>query len=194
MSFKLNSAGGSDLLAVTASNGLTISGGGINLYGLNGSVPFTGNGNFDLMSYVGTIQGSGYTGLSILNGLSNQQYTFGTSGGYLTLSVTGAPAWTGSSSTSSNWSDSANWQNGTPNSSSILVFDGTTRTTTNNNIANAAFAGLRFNNGAGAFTLSGGSVTLTGNVQNYSPNTQTINLPSSCRAVRKRSWPRADRS
>ena len=177
VNFKFNPAGGNDLLAVTASNGLTINYGGVNLYGLNGSAPFTGNGIFDIMSYAGSIQGNGVSGLSVLNALSNQMYTFGTSNGYLTLSVTGAPSWIGGSGSSSNWSDAANWQNGVPNPASMAVFDGTARTNTTNDIPNATFAGLRFNNGAGAFTLSGGSVTLTGGVQNFSPNLQTINLP-----------------
>ncbi len=177
INFKFNPAGGNDLLAVTAANGLTINTAGVNLYALNGSAPFTGNGTFDLMSYSGAIQGTGVSGLSVLNGLSNQMYTFGTSNGYLTLSVTGAPSWNGGSTSTSNWSDAANWQNGVPNSSSMAVFDGTVRLNANNDIPNAAFAGLRFNNGAGAFTLSGGSVTLSGNVQNFSPNTQTVNLP-----------------
>jgi len=93
--------------------------------------------------------------------------------------------WTGGGS-SGNWSDSGNWSGGTPVSSGYaeLVFAGSSRTTTTNNLGNWRDVGrIQFASGAGSFTLGGdtfGFVAYAGSgeqqiVQN-SGNTQTIGV------------------
>jgi hypothetical protein len=96
--------------------------------------------------------------------------------------------WTGGSGSSDNWSDAANWQPGSTNAPPLandaLFFDGNTRTSPNNDFtAGTAFDGITFNNAAGAFTLGGNSVLLSGNISgitmgvtNNSSSAQMVNL------------------
>lgn len=76
------------------------------------------------------------------------------------------------------WSDAANWGGTLPKFSRPLIFDTGNGLTTNTNDfpAGQSFKGIRFLSGAGAFTLSGNSITLTGDVLNSSTGTQTIAL------------------
>ena len=83
----------------------------------------------------------------------------------------------GTAAARANWSNAGNWTNGAPASTDILRFDGSTQLATNNNQSDASYAGMLFYTTAGAFTQSGNGVTLTGPITNYSPNTQTLNLP-----------------
>jgi len=84
--------------------------------------------------------------------------------------------WTGGG-TDNNWQPAANW-NTSPVADDTLTFAGSTRlSNTNNYPANTSFRDLIFNSGAGAFTLAGNTVTLTGDIANNSANTQTVNLP-----------------
>lgn len=75
------------------------------------------------------------------------------------------------------WSDGANWGGTAPElTGDDLRFAGSTRLTPANDLTGASFGFLVFNSGAGAFTLSGNSITLTGNITNSSTSLQTINL------------------
>ena len=77
-----------------------------------------------------------------------------------------------------NWSNNLNWDSDSlPNYGSPLSFGGSTGLTSNNDGATSSIVGITFNSGAGAFTLSGSSVTLGGNITNNSATAQTINLP-----------------
>ena len=77
-----------------------------------------------------------------------------------------------------NWSDNLNWDSDTaPAYGTLLTFAGSTGLTSNNNGATSSIVGITFNSGAGAFTLSGSSVTLGGNITNSSTTAQTIDLP-----------------
>jgi len=76
-----------------------------------------------------------------------------------------------------NWSTADNWGGTAPSAGHTLKFAGSTRLNNTNDLAaNTTFAGLSFESGAGAFTLNGNAVALSGNVSNASANTQTINL------------------
>ena len=78
-----------------------------------------------------------------------------------------------------NWADGPNWlADSAPVSGNSLTFGGTANTTTsfNNIAADTPFAGITFDNTAGAFTLSGNRVTLGGNVVNNDGDLQTLNL------------------
>ncbi|EDY17940.1 autotransporter-associated beta strand repeat protein [Chthoniobacter flavus Ellin428] len=76
-----------------------------------------------------------------------------------------------------NWQTAANWN--TPSAAGhTLSFAGTTRLSNTNNFpTNTSFADLMFNAGAGAFTLTGNAITLTGNITNNVTYPQTVNLP-----------------
>jgi autotransporter-associated beta strand protein len=88
-------------------------------------------------------------------------------------SITQSTTWTGQG-TSSNWSNSNDWASA-PSDGNSLIFDGTARTSNSNNTLTSV-GSLTFRDTAGAFTLSGNALTVTGGITNYSTNTQTINL------------------
>ena len=88
----------------------------------------------------------------------------------------GNTVWTGT--TSANWSVASNWSGGaTPLNFATLAFNTATTTAPNNDLSNFTLGGLLFNSGASAFTLSGNSAKLAGDILNNSTSTQTINLP-----------------
>jgi len=78
-----------------------------------------------------------------------------------------------------NWNNAANWSGNVPAPATnyALQFAGTTRLTPSNDFpALSNFGLITFNSGAGAFTLSGNSITLNNNIVNSSSSLQTINL------------------
>jgi autotransporter-associated beta strand protein len=86
-----------------------------------------------------------------------------------------------------NWSTARNWVGDTaPVANDALQFDGFARLTPANDFtANTAFNGLTFTASAGAFTLSGNTITLGGDIaDNTAVLTQTINLPLVLSATR----------
>ncbi len=85
--------------------------------------------------------------------------------------------WDGGFGSSDQWSRKQNWNNNDLNPGDDIVFAGTTRlTNTNDTTAATSYASITFNNTAGAFTLSGDSITLGGSVTNNDADVQTINL------------------
>jgi autotransporter-associated beta strand protein len=86
--------------------------------------------------------------------------------------------WTGTTGPTFNWNDATNWGGTLPVSTRALIFDTSNGLTTNNNdfAANKQFKGIAFQASAGAFTLTGNAVNLTGDVTNSSTATQTISL------------------
>jgi autotransporter-associated beta strand protein len=85
------------------------------------------------------------------------------------------------------WLTGGNWDADTaPSALDLLIFDGVTRLTPDNNFsAGTQFNGITFNAGAGAFTLGGNGIVLgtpltgvpsSGNITNSSSSLQTINL------------------
>jgi autotransporter-associated beta strand protein len=130
------------------------------------------------------ISGTSFTDSSVTSGNIYYYTIFATtpSGDTATVPELAAGAgfqvvtWTGGD-TDNNWQSAANW-NTTPVANDTLTFAGSTRlSNTNNYPANTSFRDLIFNSGAGAFTLAGNAVTLTGGVANNGANTQTVNLP-----------------
>ena len=84
--------------------------------------------------------------------------------------------WTGGGA-DNNWQTAANWITA-PAAGHTLAFAGTTRlSNTNNYAANTSFGSLLFNSAAGAFTLAGNAITLTGDVASNSTATQTVSIP-----------------
>ena len=174
----------SDQLIVTATDGLNLNGGEFRLYQAGTTAPFDTLGTYNLIRYAGWLQGSGIGALSIdpTTETGNRLYTFGTNGGWVTLTIAGqGTAWVGNNSAL--WSDPGNWGGGTTvPTNGFAVFTGNSRLDTTNDLANARFSGITFDAGAGSFTLNSAlaganTVTVQGDVVNLSPNTQTINLP-----------------
>ena len=87
--------------------------------------------------------------------------------------------WSGGGN-NNNWTTASNWVGGTaPAPNDLLVFDTFARLTPTNDYPGATqFNGITFGPSAGAFTLSGNSITLGGNFIDNTPLlTQTVNLP-----------------
>lgn len=155
-----------DRITVTGSNGLTIQGGQLNING--GTSQFTTNGVYNLIGYSGTIAGNGVSGLSV-NGLNKsvtKNYTFGTSGGFVTLSVTNSGTvqnfW--NANADGNWSLAGNWIPGVPNAVGAFVGfgGGGTEITADRTITvNGSFTAgtLAFNGAANSksYTLAAGT-------------------------------------
>ncbi len=87
--------------------------------------------------------------------------------------ISNISTWNGGGSTI-NWSSSSNWDTA-PIDGSNLVFAGTTRLSDTNDSLSSA-ASITFASGAGAFTLSGSALSISGGVTNNSTNPQTISL------------------
>ncbi len=84
-----------------------------------------------------------------------------------------------------NWTTADNWGGTAPVATNSLIFEGSTRLTPSNNFAAATnFAGITFNSGSSAFTLSGNSISLGGDVTNNSSNLQTISIAMALTANR----------
>lgn len=95
------------------------------------------------------------------------------------------PVWTGGGTPNGSsqlaWSDAANWGGTAVAAGKTLTFatGAAPGSTSNYNdfANNTQFTGITFNTGTAAFTLSGNTVNLTGDVVNNSTNTQTISNP-----------------
>ena len=88
-----------------------------------------------------------------------------------------ARTWTGGGT--ANWSSPANWQERTaPSGPTALVFDGTTQTTSTNDLAAGLLAtDIQFPATTGNFTQGGSKIRLTGDLENLSLNMQTLAMP-----------------
>jgi len=91
----------------------------------------------------------------------------------------GVDTWTGGASVS--WSNSNNWNPlAIPVANDSLVFAGATQLSNTNDLAaGTRFNGLTFDASAGAFTLSGNTINLGGDIINNSAFAQTVALPLS---------------
>lgn len=87
--------------------------------------------------------------------------------------------WTGGGGADNNFSNSANWDNGTPSGSGAdqLYFGIAAGDTPFNNYNNGTqFQSFFFTSGAGAFNISGNFTNLYGRIENQSTTSQTISL------------------
>jgi len=83
--------------------------------------------------------------------------------------------WDGTGNTNANWSTKQNWGSNDLASGDTLIFGGTSRVTNTNDFTGFSFAGITFNNTAGAFVIGGNAFTLTGDITNNDADLQTIN-------------------
>ncbi|BCU78524.1 hypothetical protein llg_32390 [Luteolibacter sp. LG18] len=164
-----------DKVTVSATDGLTINGGQVNLNGGTGT--FTTNGVYNLIAYTGTIGGAGVSSLTLnsLNKSSTKNYTFGTSGGYVTLTVedSGAAETFWNVNADGNWTTNGNWTPAfAPSGTGALASfgGGGTEITANRTISvdgTITLGALSFNGAANgkSYTLAnGGGIIILSNV------------------------------
>jgi autotransporter-associated beta strand protein len=176
LKFDFTSSGSVDLISVANPNSLTINGGGISLFDTSGTNQFTTPGVYQLIGYSGVLNGSAGS-LSVLNPNNGFSYAFSTSGGFVDLTIAAANFWNGGGNPAFAWSNTANWSaSQAPTNGQPVIFAGTVGLSNTNDIASLNAAGITFQNTAGAFTLTGNSVQLSGPIVNSSAATQTIGL------------------
>ena len=115
-------------------------------------------------------------------------FTFSESTGQLTYGRVAVTTWDGGANPDANWSNNTNWDQ-TPVSNDLLVFAGAPPTIHSNDLdtdydtgtltpASFLVGGIRFDAGAGAYTLQGNAIDFGGkNVINNSTATQTLEMP-----------------
>lgn len=154
LDFEFNGTPLNDRVVISNASGLAINGGGFNLFAEGSTSRWTTPGTYNLLQYNGTLGGS-TANLSVLNPQNGLTYTFGSSGGFVTLTI-GTTAtfsnWT--PTTGGSWNTAANWSSGIPNATS----------------AGASFLGTL--TAPGAITLDGNKVV--GNLQFNNTNSYTI--------------------
>ncbi len=168
LNFEFNISPANDRIDVTSPGGLTINGGGFNLYAEGTTNAFSNVGNYNLIGYSGSIGGAGTGALAVLNPQAGKNYSFGASGTNVTLGISASGVisdWNvdagGSWNTVGNWTSVVpNGAGETANFSKVLIaaravtLDGT-----------KTLGGISFNGGASplgyAITAgSGGSLVL----------------------------------
>jgi fibronectin-binding autotransporter adhesin len=105
-----------DLAVVTTPSGLTINGGAFTLYSEGTTNPFGTTGTYNLVQYAGSILGSGVGSLTVSNPAAGKAYTFGESGGFVTLTVATSgllAQW--NVDAGGNWTTASNWTPSEPN-------------------------------------------------------------------------------
>jgi len=85
--FEFNTTPANDKIIVTTSGGLTINGGGFNLYNEGFTTAFATGGTYSLISYTGTLGGTGVGALSVLNPQPGKGYTFSTASNWVKLLI-----------------------------------------------------------------------------------------------------------
>jgi autotransporter-associated beta strand protein len=182
LAFEFSAAPTNDTLVVTNTAGLTLTNAaGFYLYTEGTTNAFSTPGTYNLIQYSGALVGSA-TNLTVLNPEAGRTYAVGVSGGWVILAI-GTTAdqnvWNGGSMTDANWQTPANWTSGVaPGVNAALTFAGSTQlANTNDYPAGTRFSGLVFDATAGAFSLYGNALKLTGPVINNSAQPQAVNLP-----------------
>lgn len=110
-----------DKVTVLNAGGLTINGGGVRLRADGTTNPWSTPGTYNLIAYSGTVGGAA-TNLTVLNPVGGLTYTFGASGGFVTLTIAsaGVPN-TWNADLSSTWSTGASWTTGVPGGAGVQV-------------------------------------------------------------------------
>jgi fibronectin-binding autotransporter adhesin len=154
-------------VTVTTAGGLTINGGQLNINGGTGT--FAAAGVYNLIGYSGSLTGAA-TNLSLnaTNQASGYTYTFGTAGGFITLTVAApsTPPGTWVSSAGGNWSTASNWSGSTvPNAAgstaTFATAPGLTASGTVSLDSSRTVGHMVFNSAVASYTLGAGGGTLT---------------------------------
>ena len=175
-----------DLVVVSGNDGLTINGGALTISGVAAGDPFSTNGTYNLFQYSGAVQGTGITALTVSNPAAGKAYTFGQSGGFVTLTI----GWSGviaewNVDANGNWGTASNWTPAEPNAATDTAYFGPKITAAHAVTLDAAktVGDVVFNNsnsytiaGANTLTIGDGSTAKTVQVSNGS---HTISAPVS---------------
>lgn len=116
LNYEFNTSPANDYINVTATNGLTLNGGGFNLFVEGGVTAFSTVGDYNLIGYTGAIGGTGTTALTVLNPQAGKSYLFGSTATNVTLKIetTGfVTDWNVAAGGS--WGTGTNWTIGVPN-------------------------------------------------------------------------------
>ena len=149
--------GSSDLVSVSAANGLTLNGGALSLFAAGGVSALTTNGTYTLFSYL-TGFGGALTNLSVANSQAGKTYSVADAGGTITLTIGTATAseWNGGAADGL-WSSAGNWTGGTPNSvGAVATFGLTPGSPTSVAVDGAKTVGSIIFDNANAYTVNGG--------------------------------------
>jgi len=154
--WEFNSSPANDRVVVTSANGLTINGGTFSLYSEGTATPFGTIGTYNLIQYSGAVQGTGVGSLAVGNPAAGKSYTFGESGGFVTLTIASSgllAQW--NVNAGGTWTTAANWTPSEPNGANDTATFGSVitapRTVTLN--ADRTIGNMVFNN-ANSYTLA----------------------------------------
>jgi fibronectin-binding autotransporter adhesin len=114
--WEFNTSPANDLVVVSSPNGLTINGGTFSFFSEGTSTPFGTVGTYNLMQYSGAVQGSGVGTLAVGNPAAGKNYTFGESGGFVTLTIAASgllAQW--NVDAAGTWTTASNWTPSEPN-------------------------------------------------------------------------------
>jgi autotransporter-associated beta strand protein len=181
LNFDFSSASSYDQIVTTANDGLTLNGGGFDLYEVGTTNPWATTGVYDLIQYSGTIQGSlagDLNQLAIFNPAPTLNYNFTTDGTYLILDITATlPINSWALDGNGNWSNPSNWSFSTlPATTATANFLGSAITAPRTITLDGSqqVAGLYFNS-SDAYTIAAGTGTLS-LVNDPSPANITVAL------------------
>jgi autotransporter-associated beta strand protein len=114
--WEFNTSPANDLVVVSSPNGLTINGGTFSFFSEGTATPFGTLGTYNLIQYSGAVQGSGVGSLAVANPAAGKSYTFGESGGFVTLTIASSgllAQW--NVDAAGTWTTAANWTPSEPN-------------------------------------------------------------------------------
>lgn len=176
LNFEFNGTPANDYVNVTSSGGLTLNGGGFNLYQEGTLTAFNTVGTYNLFGYSGSIGGTGTSALSVLNPQSGKTYIFGSNGSQVTLNIGVAGVvsnW--NVDADSSWGSSGNWANGVPNSQGDTAIFNATLTASRSILLDGTrtVGGLTFDGGSSSFGYNivsgtGGSLVIDNGVSQAS--------------------------
>ena len=154
--WEFNTSPANDRVVVTSPNGLTINGGTFSFFSEGTATPFGTLGTYNLIQYSGAVQGSGVGSLGVANPAAGKSYTFGESGGFVTLTIASSGLLTQwNVDAAGTWTTAANWTPSEPNGAGDTATFGAVitapRTVTLN--ADRTIGNMVFNN-ANSYTLA----------------------------------------
>ena len=165
LAFEFNSTPANDKIIVSSPDGLTINGGDCSFFLAGTPTAWGTNGTYNLVSFAGSIGGSGIGSLSAANAAPGKQYAFATSGSWVTLTVSDAgvvSTWNVNSN--GLWGTPSNWTAGEPNAATDAAIFGSAITAPRTVQLNAdkTIGGVTFDNAVASYTIAPSSTqTLT---------------------------------
>lgn len=116
LTFEFASLASYDVVKVLDLDGLILNGGALSLFAENTATPWSTPGTYNLFNYTGNLGGTGVAALSVANQQGGFNYTFGSTGTAITLTINTAGVisqWNYDGSDS--WNAAGRWTAGVPN-------------------------------------------------------------------------------